>query len=420
MVREKHPKLHVVQARLAAALRQVDAVRADWLPQVGAMAELVGSTTNNSIATPVSTSTVDLPRIGATGVGTHDMGPHPSTLVAMGVRQQLFDFGRVQAETAAARLLVEVERHRADDAALELQSAVALSYHAVIAARGVLDASRAAQARALLHRDRARFAVKTGMRPPIEVVRAEADVARFELGVLRASAGLATARTVFAAVCSVPDQQLDAAAEELLLPPLEPLERMYARARGHDPAVLAAQSVAAAQKARASASRARLRPRLYATASVSGRAGGATPTNGEVPRGDGWAPVVPNWNAGVVLTWPLVDVGSQRRAEGEALTGESLAWSAQDLARGRRAAVVIAYEEARVATEALDAVERAATAAALNYRYAEERFRVGMGNSVEIADAEALRVDAEVQRALARSQAAQSRVRLTRALAEEP
>lgn len=70
------------------------------------MAQLVGSTANNSTTTLLGTSAVDVPRIGATAVRDGaDYQPYPSTAVAAGVRQELFDFGsdRGRAERGGAR-----------------------------------------------------------------------------------------------------------------------------------------------------------------------------------------------------------------------------------------------------------------------------------------------------------------------------
>src|SRR5689334_9225138 len=66
--RAHQPSLAAARARLEAAVRDASSVRAEWLPRVGAMAELIASTANNSTTTQLSSSVVDLPRIGGTRV----------------------------------------------------------------------------------------------------------------------------------------------------------------------------------------------------------------------------------------------------------------------------------------------------------------------------------------------------------------
>ena len=50
-----------------------------------------------------------------------------------------------------------------------------------------------------------------------------------------------------------------------------------------------------------------LLPNLFLSATISSRAGGAPPSSGDVPFGQGWLPDVINWHAGIVLQWNLFD-----------------------------------------------------------------------------------------------------------------
>ena len=69
-----------------------------------------------------------IPRIGATrGTATGSWSPYASTFVGLGVNQELFDFGRIAAQAAAADALTDVERQRTrsvtlDDAAVSTGS----------------------------------------------------------------------------------------------------------------------------------------------------------------------------------------------------------------------------------------------------------------------------------------------------------
>ena len=58
-----------------------------------------------------------------------------------------------------------------------------------------------------------------------------------------------------------------------------------------------------------------------------------------------------------------------------------------------------------VATEAVPALERAVDAAKANAAQADARFNAGLGNAVELADAEGLRVEAEIQLTLGQFEA---------------
>ncbi|MFZ5445175.1 MAG: TolC family protein [Myxococcota bacterium] len=420
LARTNQPQLQAAKLRLEAAAKEVDAARAAWLPTFGALAEVVGSSTNNSTTTVISNSAVDLPRIGATKVSaTPDFTPAISTVVALGARQTLYDFGRISAQTGAASALERVEEARVKNTKLSLELDVKRAFYAVLAAHLVQDASEQAWARAKSHRDFAQQAVGTQVRPPIELTRAEADLARAEVGRIRAASGVRSARVLLAALTGVSDEELDARGELVAATPLPSPDSVRDAALAHDPllaASAAAQEVAHQQAEGLAAQR---RPTLFATASVSGRSGGAPPSSGTAPAGLGLVPLVPNYDLGVVLSWPLFDAAVVQREDAarlrERAARDELAATAQ---RVSEQALQLA-ERARVADLALVALERAAQAAHANSAQAEARFHAGLGTSTELADAETLHTEAEINVAIGRFEALSARAALARAMAEE-
>ncbi|MBX7100502.1 MAG: TolC family protein, partial [Myxococcaceae bacterium] len=229
LARAQHPALEASRQRVAAAQAEVDAVSALWLPTAGLAAELVGATANNSTATVLSTSAVDLPRIGSTKVtATPDFAPSATSLVAVGLRQLVWDFGRQGAQGKVAQAQAAAEQARSSRTALGLDFDVTRAFQAVLAARAVLEASEQAYARVVTHRDFAKVAVDAQLRPPIEFTRAEADVSRAELGRLRALSAVTAARLQLAAAVGGADLQLDA--RGALRPPEPPPSLEQARA----------------------------------------------------------------------------------------------------------------------------------------------------------------------------------------------
>ena len=416
--RTHHGRVVAARQRLEAARRDARVADAQWLPRVGAMAQLVGSTTNNSTTTLLGTSAVDLPRIGATVVqASADGQPYPSTGVALGLRQELFDFGRITAERQAGVLAAEVDEVRLGSAALDVQLAVDQAFYGVLAAVAIQEASKGAFDRAVQHGKLAQANVQSGLRPPIEGTRAVADVARYETALMRAQAGVRVARGVFAVAVGVDELELDAGGvgpDSGPLPPLASLLGSIQRA----PAVLEWKARAEAQRAETTRLEAQNRPNLMATAAVSSRAGGAPPNSGPIPYGDGWLPTVPNYSAGVVLTWNLVEPTWNRRAAASRSREQALAAEAELALRSQRGLANASYQEAAVAAASLGTLQRGADAARANYEQAEQRFRVGVGTSTELADAQALRTESEVQLAIGRFQVSRTRAALERALAE--
>lgn len=416
--RAHHPRLLGARERIAALKLDEEVPSAQWLPRVGAFAQLDGATTNNSTTTLLGVGTVDIPRVGATATrgAPYDFTPYPSTAVALGVRQQLYDFGRIAAERQAAALITEVERWRSVGTMLDVDVAVQQAYYAVLLAIAIEDASQSAFERAVTHRDQARANTASGMRPPIELTRAEADAARYEAGMMRARGALHVARSVFAVAVGVDDAELDAstAGSEIDKTPLGSLDDLLRRADAL-PVVREASARIEAQRGETKRLEVQTRPSLYATGAIDGRAGGAKPSSGPTPYGEGWLPVVPNYDVGVVLAWPILEPTWVRRADASRARENALAADREVAVRVQRAVITAAWQEADVAERTLGALQRGADAAKANYDQAENRLRVGLGTSTELADAQALRTEADIQLAIGRFQITRARVALARA-----
>jgi len=417
--RTHQPELRAARERFLAVAADARIPSAQWLPSIGATAQVVASSANNSTATVLASRDVDLPRIGSTTITSSPRWqPYATTLGALGLRQEVFDFGRIAAQTAAGNALVAIERDRLQLTRLDITLIVTQAYYAVRAAHAVLQAASQAEARAKVHSEFADVAVKSGLRPPIERTRAAADLTRFAAGRIRAEGNVRVARSVLAAAVGFPEPELDSAGAAEALPGIPSLAQVEQRALAFQPEILEAIDRQKAQHAQTTAIAAAERPNLFASASISARAGGASATNGQVPEGQGFIPTVPNYDVGLVLSWPLYEptidaaVGASKQRE---WTYNAELASAQQKARTLAQQV---YRRTRIAESALEALAQAAAAARANYDQADARFRAGMGTSTELADAEAIRLDAEVQQAVGGFELATARAQLARVMGD--
>jgi outer membrane protein TolC len=408
-------------ARVVAQQEAANVPRAQWQPLVGLNAQVIGSTTNNTTATYVAPDFMDLPRIGATrgaSNATATWQPYASTLVGAGINQEAFDFGRIAAQVAAADAMVDVQRQSSAAALLDVTYGVVEAYFAVAAAKSVLKAADDAYPRAKAHRDLAKSGVTSGMRPPIELTRAEADLARFDAGRIRAQGGVDTAQAVYAAAVGVPDAALDVSGAPPPAPDLPALNDAIAQASARDPRILGAVALLREQERETTAIGAQMRPNLTLTAAITGRAGGAPPSSGVSANDSGWLPNVPNWDVGAILTWPLFDpvVHAQEAASHST---EEVRRQELELTRFNEvAAIREAYVSVVVARRALPALQQSLDAGRANWAQADARFRAGLGTAVELADAEAVLADAEIQLALGVFDVARTRAVFGRAIAE--
>jgi outer membrane protein len=417
--REHQPAMHAALSTVVARTAEAKIPTGQWLPTVGVTAQLFGMTANNTTATYVGQDFMDIPRIGGTAATARgSLSPHASTFVGAGILQEVFDFGRIGAQRAAADALVEIEKHRADRTLLDIDFGTEEAYFSVLAAKAIVRASDDAYERAKVHRDFAKRGVDSGLRSPIDLTRAEADLARFDVGRVRARGGVALAQSVLAAAIGAADPAVDTSPEAPQPSEMPALGRALQLAQARDPRLAEAIASLAAAEARTRAVGAELRPDLSVTGTFSGRAGGAPPTSGPTPSGDGWIPGVPNWDVGVILSWPLFDGTIAARREA-ARSQEQVRHDEIDVAREQDVADVRrTYLQIEVARSALVALENTVIASHANYDQADARFRAGIGNAVELADAEAVRTEAEIQAVLGQFELARARAAFGRAIAE--
>jgi outer membrane protein len=419
--RSHQPAVLASLARIRTEEANAEVPRAQYYPLVGLTAQFLEGTTNNTTASYLGDPFVELPRIGGTSSRTGDDAswrPHPSTMAAAGLRQEIFDFGRIAAEAAAADARVTVAAHVADAQLLDIELNVEEAFFAVHAARSILQASEDAYQRSLVHRNFASAGVKSGLRSPIDLTRAEADLGRFDTGRIRARGGLSVAQAVLAAAVGSPALALDAADEPPAARDFPALSNAIQLASERDPRLQQALAQLRQQELETRAVGALGRPDLHLSAAISGRAGGAPPTSGAETSGGGYVPNVPNWDGALVLSWPIFDptIGARQRASRVA---ETVRRSEIDLVRQQVVAgVEQAYVGVAVAREALPSLQHELEAAQANYAQADARFKAGLGTSVELADAEGLRIDAEIRLALGVFELAKARSSFGRAIAE--
>jgi outer membrane protein len=323
--------------------------------------------------------------------------------VAASVNQEVYDFGRISAAIAMHDAIAAVAHAAADAMQLDVQLAVEEAYASVLAAKHVLAATEEALRRAVMHRDYAQAGVRSGLQPPVNLTRAQADVAQLEVRRIQALSGLDAARAGLAASIASDRLQVDVVELAPDARPAPALDEAFAEAAQHNPAIAGALAQLRAATADVKATTRALLPDVYASAGISSRAGG-------------WVPDVPNWYLGLVVHWNVFD---------------GTIWARRDAAQARAAAarfdldsvkmtVGLATERAWLdldaALKVLPGLETNVDAAKANFAQADARFRAGLGNIIEVADAEALITNAELQLAVGRFNVDRARAQLGRVL----
>ncbi len=409
------PALAAARERLSASRFEVVATQRAWLPTVGVGAGLVAGTANNSTAVVLSTGSLDLPRIGGTKtLADPSWTTTASSLLGVTVRQELYDFGRLSLQTAAARAGADVEQARAAAIGAEVDAQVSEAFVAVQSAHAVQSAIAAALARARLNRDFAVRAVAAGLKAPVELTRAQAELARAEVASVRADESLQLSRSALASAMGVREAEVDVvgALDDPEAPPdRETLERDVL---DREPTLRALRSQAQVAAAQVELASAQLRPNLALSATLSGRAGGTPPSSGSPSFGAGLLPVVPNYDVGAVLSWPVLDLPQRSRVEAQRARALAAVQDVAALEQRLTHLVDQVWTRLQQAKSAQTALEAALQASNANLEQAQARFELGLGTSVELADAQNLKTDAEVQVVLGRAAARAARIALDR------
>jgi outer membrane protein TolC len=336
----------------------------------------------------------------------------------VGLQQTVFEFGKYAAEAAVFDALTDAQKANADVVGLDVRYGVEEAYFAVLAAKAILRASEEAFVRAQVHRDLAFAGVKSGLREPIELTRAEAQLSRIDAGRVGARGSLENALVSLAATMGEPDLALDTTDAPPPLPELPPEAKGIELAFSRDPALRFASAQLKSAAAHTKAIWAEYRPELGLQGVFYSYAGGAPPATDPIAIGNGWLPTVPNYALGLVLTIPLLDFSVIKRGE-VSEAQERVLEGALDIAEQRLSSNVRqGYVRRDVALAALPSLERSLHAAEDNWAQADARFRAGLGTSVELVDAEALREDAQIQLALGQFNLARARIVLARDIAE--
>jgi outer membrane protein TolC len=416
--RAHQPQIKSALARYGARRAESAIARAQWLPQIGATAQLFGGTVNNTTAIYLPTAETDIPRVGGRPSNSTAWEPAPSTIVAASLGQEVYDFGRISAQIAAADAIAEYAHASADALQLDVQLGVQETFASVLAARRVLAATEEALKRALTHRDYAAAGVKSGLQPPVNLTRAQADVAQLEVRRIQAVSGLDVARAALAASIASSEPQIDAVEMPIDASPAPALDEVMREAERRNPALAAALAQLRAATADVKATTRELLPNIIASAAISTRAGGMPGSGGPgaptTPPGGGWLPDVQNWSLGLIVQWNLFD---------------GTIWARRDAAKARQDAARFDLETARMtiglagerawldldaALKVLPGLQTNVDAAKANFAQADARFRAGLGNIIEMADAESLLINAELQLAVGQFNVGRARAELGR------
>lgn len=395
--RQHQPTLRQARALADAALARADEARAPLLPQLGGTATYERAT-GNLVPRPGSTVTQATP----TSWSSSGFWQFGATLT-----QVIYEFGQGTGRWRAARALATSQRDSEAASAAQAELGVRVAFFTARATRDLVTVARENLANAEAHLRQIAAFVRLGTRAEIDLALARTARANAEVQRVNAenTAAVARAQLVQAmgdegpADFEVADDALPPVEGEALAP-----EALLGEALGRRPDIAALEAQARAQELTLDAVRGAYAPSLGFASSVT--AAGPTPSD-----------AVPNWTAGVTLTWNLFQGGLTRAQEREAHANlEAARAQAEVLRQQVRVEVEQARLSVRAAGGALGAATEALASARDQLRLAERRYETGVGSAIELQDSQLALATAAAQRVQAEYNLSTSRAQLLRAL----
>ena len=309
-----------------------------------------------------------------------------------------FDFGlrKANVEISSAsqrRAEAAVVRSRFDVASLSADS-----WLTVVAASETVRAAEAGVRRSQVFEQMTAAVVKAELRPGADLSRARAELAAAQTQLALARQGEAVARATLAQMVGAPAEPAPATPFRELPP-----DNVLAEAVGRHPRLLEQAAAVDEVKAREAALDASWRPRFNLQGAASGRASGARLDNTNAGPWSGLGPDTGNWAVGFTVTFPLMDFAALRARKDIEAGNERT-----ETARLEQINVELKgqLERARASLEGARAVAQNTpvqlSAARDSEQQAMARYKAGLSTAIELADAERLLTQAEMDDAIAR------------------
>ena len=388
------PQLAGARAQVRAAQARTTQATSGLLPQVSGTAHAGTSNT--------TTTSVTLPG-GATSTVTSG---GQSWSFHLDASQALFDAGtwmRASASRASADAQARTEQATLATVVLNVRSA----WFSASAARDLVAVAKDSLANKEQHLKQVQGFVEVGTRPEIDLAQARADRANARVVLISAENGLATSHAQLnQAMGVVAGTDYPLAPDTFGAQPGEDasIETLMQEALAARPDVAAQQKVRDAQQATLRAAQAGYLP----TVGANGQIAETGPRADDTRR---------SWNAGLTLTWPLFQ-GFQTR--GQTAEAEANLDAVDATLEALRQQVRLEVEQAQLGVRAAKASLEATHEASLNtrelLRLAEARYQAGLGNAIELSDAQVSATNAAAQEVQARFTLSSARAQLARAL----
>jgi outer membrane protein len=397
-----YPLIHVTEAELNASVANIRLSRTAYLPRVDGIAQFNRATRNNVFGSLLPEST--LPSMSGPVIGSNNGGSVWGSATGLLISWQPFDFGLRHANVQSAIAAKDRADATAKRTQLEVSTAAADAYLTVLVAMRAKTAAQAAVDNWETLRVSVHALTSAQLRPGADESRIEAEKAAAKTQLALADESVEMSKATLAKFLV----KAEAAGPELASTHL--LEQLPAITDDGLPFQPAANPIMAEQKASVAQSAAQLHaierswvPQFNLESAAYARGTGAE-TNGQRLSGaNGLAPNVGDYAVGVNVTFPFMDFASVH-ARSASQASSLIAVEAYEQLAGRELQEQFAQATAvlRASRAIAENTPVALSAAQTTLAQANARYKAGLSSIDEVAQAQRLGVQVEIDDTIAR------------------
>jgi outer membrane protein len=376
-----HPRILAAASELGAAHEGIGIAESQLLPQAYGVGEYLRGT-DNGIGDTAYIGGYEFPRLPGT---PHDRpanagqswSTHDNFLTGVSVRQYLFDFGRVRGLIHEQQYEADAAKARYDLARLNLILEVSQRYFEVLATRLRIKVYEKAVEQRQEHLHESRLMAQAELKPEIDVYTTQAQLSRSQLDLIRARNAAVDAKVALDNAIGLSENSLEYhMADQLTWDPINiTLPQLL-----NDAVVLRPDLQMMAHQAQAAGARVRIyRSDYFPT--VQGAGDYETMGTG--------LPASNNFDVGIVVNWPIFNGFQTEHQVAQAkYNQEAIKHQIEDLRQQIVLEVTRSFLDWQASVAAIGKAQSVLDASQEELHLAEQRYKAGLGNVIELEDAQ--------------------------------
>jgi len=395
---KNYPSIRVTQEQMNAAAARIRLAQTAYLPRIDGLAQVNRATRNTFYGLLLPQSVIP----GVDGVAANNLGSVWDSALGVLVAWQPFDFGLRRANVAAATAARDQAQASMNRTRYEVSVATADAFLTVVAAQQTAEAARAAvdSWQILLKSIHALTAAQ--LRSGADESRVQAELAAAETQLAQGEEAIEIARSNVAQFVGLDPAQLNLSPGKLAdqAPPDRPEPPLEI---GANPLATEQNAAIAQQQSQLNALERTYYPQFLVQGLAAARGSGVLTDGARLGGLNGLAPTTQNYGIGLTVTFPVMDkfaIREQQAIEFANIRGGQAQYQviAANLRAQFHAALATLTGARRVAANTPIEVSSARTALG----QATARYQSGLAPIDEVAQAQRLLVEAQIDDALAR------------------